>query len=178
MMEKFTGKPLDIITFLMGDNIDKQQLFDISPHVEPKKRSLSANNYFHRLVGLLAKGEDGSFFQKKNELILHYGVQQFERNKNGDLIIEYLPDNDDYKKHEVKHYYPTQYGGEIRGVTVRAFLLLIGTHQYSSAEMAHLIESTRLECLGCGISREEVETFEEKQLMEQLIKRAKEEGKR
>lgn len=177
-MEKYTGKPLDIITFLMGDNIDKQQLFDISPHVEPKKRSLSANNYFHRLVGLLAKGEDGSFFQKKNELILHYGVQKFERNKNGDLIIEYLPDNDDYKKHEIKHYYPTQYGGEIHGVTVRAFLLLIGTHQYSSAEMAHLIESTRLECLGCGISREEVETFEEKQLMEQLIKRAKEEGKR
>ena len=177
-MEKITGKPLDIITFLMGDNIDKQQLFDISPHMEPKKRSLSANNYFHRLVGLLAKGENGSFYQKKNELILHYGVQQFERNKNGDLIIEYLPDNDDYKKHEVKHYYPTQYGGEIRGVTVRAFLLLIGTHQYSSAEMAHLIESTRLECLGCGISREEVETFEEKQLMEQLIKRAKEEGKR
>ena len=41
-----------------------------------------------------------------------------------------------------------------------------------------MIESTRLECLGCGISREEVETFEEKQLMEQLIKRAKEEGKR
>lgn len=174
--EVFTGKPLDIISFLMGDNIDKQQLFDISPHVETKKRSLLANNYFHRLVGLLARGEDGSFFRKKNELILHYGVQEFERTKDGELVIEYLPDNDNYKNHELKHYYPTQYGGEIRGVTVRAFLLLIGTHKYSSADMAHLIECTRNECLGCGIPIEEVETFEEKQLMEQLAKRAKEEG--
>lgn len=174
--EVYTGKPLDIISFLMGDNIDKQQLFDISPHVETKKRSLLANNYFHRLVGLLARGEDGSFFRKKNELILHYGVQEFERTKDGELVIEYLPDNDNYKNHETKHYYPTQYGGEIRGVTVRAFLLLIGTHKYSSADMAHLIECTRNECLGCGIPIEEVETFEEKQLMEQLTKRAKEEG--
>ena len=166
----------DLMLFLMQQPLEKEWLLE--EFKEKKKRSLTANNYFHRLVGLLSKGEDGSFFKKKNELLLHYGVQQFERNKNGELIIEYLPDNDDYKKHEVKHYYPTQYGGEIRGVTVRAFLLLIGTHQYSSAEMAHLIESTRLECLGCGISREEVETFEEKQLMEQLIKRAKEEGKR
>lgn len=170
MAEKFTGKPIDIIAFLMGDNIDKQQLFDLSPHKEANKRSLLANNYFHRLVGLLARGEDGSFFEKKNELILHYGVQEFERTKDGELIIEYLPDDDKYKKHEVKHYYPTQYGGEIRGVTVRAFLLLIGTHKYTSGQMAHLIECTRNECLGCGIPMEEVETFEEKRLMEQLLK--------
>lgn len=167
-----TAKPLELITYLMGDNIDKSMLFDLSPHKEVKKRSLLANNYFHRLVGLLANGEDGSFFEKKNELILHYGVQEFERSKDGELIIEYLPDDDKYKRHEVKHYYPTQYGGEIRGVTVRAFLLLIGTHKYNSTQMAHLIECTRNECLGCGIPREEVETFEERQLMEELMKNA------
>lgn len=169
-METITGKALDIVTYLMA--ADKEKLFDLTEHKEVKKRSLLANNYFHRLVGLLASGEDGSFFQKKNELILHYGVQEFERTKDGELIIEYLPDNDDYKKHEVKHYYPTQYGGEIRGVTVRAFLLLIGTHKYSSGDMAHLIECTRNECLGCGIPREEVETYEEQRLMEELNKRA------
>lgn len=164
----------DLILFLMQQPLEKEWLLE--EFKEKKKRSLTANNYFHRLVGLLAKGEDGSFFRKKNELILHYGVQEFERTKDGELVIEYLSDNDNYKNHEVKHYYPTQYGGEIRGVTVRAFLLLIGTHKYSSADMAHLIECTRNECLGCGIPMEEVETFEEKQLMEQLTKRAKEEG--
>jgi len=173
-MEVFTGKALDIIAYLM--TADKEALFDLSRHKEVKKRSLLANNYFHRLVGLLANGEDGSFFQKKNELILHYGVQEFERNKDGELIIEYLPDNDDYKKHEVKHYYPTQYGGEIRGVTVRAFLLLIGTHKYSSSDMAHLIECTRNECIGCGIPREEVETFDERRLMEELNAQANKSG--
>jgi len=169
-MEQITGKALDIITFLM--DADKETLFDLSAHKEKKGRSLLANNYFHRLVGLLAKGEGVSFFQKKNELILHYGVQEFIRTKGGDLVITYLPDNDDYKKHESKHYYPTQYGGEIRGVTVRAFLELIGTHSYSSGDMAHLIECTRNECIGCGLPREEIETFEEQRLMEELKKRA------
>lgn len=180
MEEKITGNALDIITFLMGDNVDKKAIYDLSPHKEIKKRSLLANNYFHRLVGLLARGENASFYQKKNELILHYGVQEFERNKEGELLIEYLPDNEDYKRHEIKHYYPTPYGGEIKGVMVRAFLLLIGTHRYTNGEMAHLIECTRNECLGCGISREEVETFDEKKIMEELLKNAqreKENGK-
>lgn len=161
-----TGNTQQVLMWLF--DMDKDAVWDIEPHKEHKGRSLTANRYFHRLVGLLAKGEGVSFFRKKNELILHYGVQDFERDKEGKLIIEYLADNDDYKNHETKHYYPTQYGGEIKGVTVRAFLLMIGTHKYTSQEMAHLIEETRNQCLGCGLSREEVETFEERRLMEGL----------
>lgn len=163
-----TGKANDLVLYLM--QADREQLFDLTEHKE--QRSKKANAYFHRLVGLLAKGEKNSFFKKKNELIMHYGVQEFERDSDGNLKIAYLPDNDDYKKHEIYHYYPTPYGGEIRGVVVRAFLLLIGTHKYMSGEMAHLIECTRDECLGSGIPIEEVETLEERKLMEELKKRA------
>lgn len=169
-MEKITGNANDLVLFLM--KADREQLWDLTEHKEG--RSKKANAYFHRLVGLLAKGEKESFFKKKNELILHYGVQEFEREKDGSLKIAYLPDNEDYKKHEVNHYYPTQYGGEIRGVIVRAFLLLIGTHKYTSGEMAHLIECVRNECLGSGIPRAEVETLEEHELMEELKRRAQE----
>ncbi len=163
-----TGTALQIVNFLMEQ--DKKLLWDIKPHKDG--RSLKANAYFHRLVGLLAQGEKAKFHAKKNELILQYGVQEFERDKNGDLIIAYLPDDETYKAHEVNHYYPTPYGGEIQGVKVRAFLLLIGTHKYKSDEMARLIDCTRNECLGCGIPMEEVETFEEKRLMEELRKKA------
>lgn len=167
-MSKLTGKASDLVMFLMG--ADKEKLWDLSEHKE--KRSLSQNSYFHRLVGLLAKGEQTQFFKKKNELILQYGVQEFERNKDGSLIIEYLPDDDSYKNHETKHYYPTQYGGEVKGVVVRAFLLLIGTHKYTASEMVHLIECARNECLGSGISMSEIETLEEKRLMDELRRRA------
>lgn len=168
-----TGKPNDLVMWLM--QADRDKLYDLTEHKE--KRSLSQNAYFHRLVGLLAKGETAKFSRKKNELIMQYGVHEFERDKDGKLIIEYLPDNDDYKDHETKHYYPTQYGGEVKGVIVRAFLLLIGTHQYKAGEMMHLIEATRNECLGSGIPMSEIETLDEKRLMQELRKKADAESK-
>lgn len=167
-MEKITGRANDLVLFLMS--ADKDKLYDLAEHKE--KRSLSQNSYFHRLVGLLAKGEQTQFSIKKNELILQYGVHEFERDKDGKLLIEYLPDNDDYKRHETKHYFPTEYGGEVKGVVLRAFLLLIGTHKYNASEMVHLIECTRNECLGADIPMNEIETFEEKKLMEELRRQA------
>ena len=168
-----TGKPNDLVLYLM--QADRDKLYDLTEHKE--KRSLSQNAYFHRLVGLLAKGETAKFSRKKNELIMQYGVHEFERDNDGKLIIEYLPDNDDYKDHETKHYYPTQYGGEVKGVIVRAFLLLIGTHKYKASEMMHLIEATRNECLGSGIPMSEIETLDEKRLMQELRKKADAEQK-
>ena len=161
------GKASDLMLYLM--QADREKVYELKEYKE--KRTLSQNAYFHRLVGLLSKGEQASFFKKKNELIMQYGVHEFERNKDGSLIIEYLPDNDDYKLHEKKHYFPTPYGGEVQGVTVRAFLLLIGTHTYKAPEMVHLIECTRNECIGCGIPMAEIETLEEKRLMEELRKK-------
>lgn len=162
------GKASELVLFLM--RADREKLFELKEYKE--KRTLLQNAYFHRLVGLLAKGEQAPFSKKKNELIMQYGVHEFERNKDGSLIIEYLPDNDDYKMHETKHYFPTPYGGEVQGVTVRAFLLLIGTHTYKAPEMVHLIECTRNECIGADIPMEEIETPEEKRLMEELRKYA------
>ena len=91
--------------------------------------------------------------------------------------MEYLPDNDDYKHHETKHYYPLEYGGKVqnaqgKGVVVRAFLLLEGTSSYSISDYLHLIECTRNECIGSDIPMEEVETYEEKRLMEMLREKA------
>lgn len=177
-MAQFTGTPFDICKFLMADGIDKDSLWDLEPHKAP--HSNQQRKYFHRLVCLLAKGEREKFFVKKNELIRNYGNGKFIYDKEGKPIVEYLPDNDEYKNHETKHYYPLEYGGKVenaegRGIVVRAFLLLQGTSYYSCQEYLHLIECTRNECIGSDIPMAEVETYEEKRLMDMLRAKADEE---
>ena len=167
-MAEFTGTALEVVTFLM--NANKEQLWDLSFHKEP--HSNQQRKYCHRLVGLLSRGEEKTFNEKKNELIRHYGNGKFIYDKEGKPIVEYLPDDDAYKFSE-KHYYPLDVGGRIengkgRGIIVRAFLLLEGTSRYNILDYIALIEGTRNECVGSGIPWEEVETFEEKRLMDML----------
>lgn len=160
-----TGTAEEIAIFLMRQD-DRTKLYDIVEHREP--RTNRANNYFHRLVTLLAKGEKTRFYAKKNELILQYGNQELVRTEEGNPKCHYLPDNDDWKSDPQYHYKPLPYTDTFGKITVRAFLELKGTHTYNSAEMAHLIECTRDECIGCGISREEVETPDELRLIKEL----------
>ena len=51
---------------------------------------------------------------------------------------------------------------------MRAFLLLEGTSKYNAKEYLDLIQGARNECIGSGLSWDEVETFEEKRLMDML----------
>lgn len=178
MSEVVTGNALDIVTFLMGSEVDKQALYDLSLH--KKDHSNQQRKYFHRLVGLLARGEQTAFYYKKNELIRHYGNGKFIYDKEGKPIVEYLPDNDRYKYHKSKHYYPLDVGGRIeneqgKGIIVRAFLLLEGTSCFNASEYVALIEGTRNECIGSGIPMEEVETWDEMMLMENLRLQAEKE---
>lgn len=165
-----TGTPFALIRFLSREDIDTEKLYDLCPHKEP--RTKKANAYFHRLVGLLAKGEKAKFFQKKNELIMQYGNHELVRDSQGKLIYELLDDDDRWKYDPEKHYYPTDYRDSFCGVKKRAFVMFAGTHTYDSKAMAHLIDCTRNECLGCDIPLQEIETFEEKRLMEELRKKA------
>lgn len=179
-MAEFTGKALEIVTFLMGDGIDKQALWDISLHKDP--HSNQQRKYFHRLVSLLARGDEKTFNEKKNELIRHYGNGKFIYDKEGKPIVEYLPDDGRFKYSE-KHYYPLDYGGRVegkngKGIIVRAFLLLEGTSRYNVQEYIDLITGTRNEAIGCGLSWEEVETYEEKRLMDMLRLKANEQGEK
>lgn len=138
-----------------------------------ESRSGKANRYFHRLVGLLAKGQKANFYEIKNECIRNYGNHEFERDKEGKIKYAILPDDDKWKSDPTYHYVPSKYTDTFHGKTYRAFCLLKGTSTYNSAEMAALIDCVQEECLGCGIPQEEVETFEERQLYLELLKNAK-----
>lgn len=170
-MSTFTGNREAVLLYILGQQ-DAEMLWDIEPHKEP--RSKKANAYFHRLVGLLAKGEKAKFYQKKNELIMQYGNHEFLRDKDGKPKYVLLKDDDEYKADPINHYYPTQYVDEFRGIKMRAFVMFQGTHEYDSKSMAHLIECTRNECIGCDIPMSEIETPEERAIFADLKRKAAE----
>ena len=176
MSEVYTGNATTLISVLARAlEVKPDAEWELKEYSSP--RSNRANNYFHRLVGLLAKGEKSAFFEKKNELIMQYGNQEIERDVNGIPVVVYLPDNKEYKRDPIEHYKPTKYTCLFKpegkkGIELRAFLKYKGTHTYNARDMAHLIDCTRNECLGCDIPIEQVETFTEKALMQELRKRA------
>ena len=171
MNGKFTGTKEAIVIFIMRQT-DTEALWDIEPHKEP--RSNKANAYFHRLVGLLSNGEKAKFFAKKNELILQYGNHELIRDDKGIPKYELLNDDDAWKSDPEKHYYPSTYCDDFCGVKKRAFVMFKGTHTYNASEMAHLIDCTRNECLGCDIPLQMIETPSEKAMMDELRKKAAE----
>ena len=93
----------------------------------------------------------------------------------GKEVYEILPDDDKWKRSATEHYCPTEYVDTFRGVRMRAFVKLTGSHTYTTKEMAQLIEGARNECYGSGIPWEEIETPEEKRLFRGLQIKAKQE---
>lgn len=167
-----TGTATQLITWLLRvvkDDPDK--MFDLDVH--RSKRSLQANAYFHRLVGLLAHGNGDRFYEVKNDMILQYGTHELIRDREGKPIYEILPDDGKWKRNMTEHYIPTSYTDEFRGVKMRAFCKVKGTHTYNSKQMYELIQGVRNECIGCDIPMDEIETFEERRLFNGLQNRSK-----
>ena len=166
-----TGTASQLITRLLPIvQSQPDKLWELKEHHE--KRSLQANAYFHRLVGLLARGNGDRFYEIKNEMILQYGNHELIR-KDGKAIYEILPDDDRWKRSMTEHYIPTEFTDEFRGVRMRAFCKVTGSHTYNAKDMAQLIDGVRNECAGCGIPWEEIETFEERRLFDGLQNKAK-----
>lgn len=158
-----TGTASQIITRLLRYvHEDPEKLFDLSEH--KNKRSLQANAYFHRLIGLLANSNGDRFYEIKNEMITQYGNHELIRDEAGKPVYEILPDDDRWKRNIMEHYLPTEYTDDFRGLRMRAFLKLKGTHTYNTKEMYNLIQGVRNECIGCDIPMDEIETYEERRL--------------
>ena len=164
----FVGTPKQLLGIIWDLVPDKK--YTISEY--KSARTSKENRYFHRLVGLLADGEQMPFAEKKNELIRSYGNHELVRDEEGKPVYKILPDDDEWKKDEIYHYFPTEYTDDFRGIQMRAFVLLKGTSTYNTSEMAHLIQCTRNECIGCGISQEEIETPDEKAMFMRLERKA------
>ncbi len=119
---------------------DALLVFKISKYNE--KRSLNANNYFHKLCSLLADKLGISMAECKNNLITSYGQ------------IWYLDDNDEpwiYKTNAPPEFIREQEEIHLKLVKIDTdnvyfYRVYRGSHTYDTAEMAKLIDGTIKEC--------------------------------
>lgn len=159
-----TGKAIDIVTYLMGDDIDKNATWDLTIHQEKKKRSLDSNAYFHKLVHMLAQAQDPpiSLAKCKNLMLERYGQPDYI-NDNQVVIKSNLPP-ETMEELEYIHAICVKVAEE-KGNKVYFYRIYRGSHTYSTSEMSKLIKGTVFEAQQMGI---ETATPEELQHMQDL----------
>lgn len=141
MADKITGKALDIVTFLMGDGIDKNVLWELTQHRE--KRSLDSNAYFHVLCDKLRQKLNISMARCKNQLIADYG--QIFYIDDSPMIYKTNAPEDYMLELETIHTKCVKVTEE-NGKPVYFYRVYRGSSTYNTAEMSQLIKGTIQEC--------------------------------
>ena len=121
-----------------------------------RRRSLSANAYFHVLVGKIADKMRISKAMSKNLMLGKYGQRWIDDNKP--VIISVLSKVDMYEREDI-HCVPVGYA-TLQGKEFTHWAVVRPSHEYDGAEMAALIDGTVQEAKELGIetlSPEELE---------------------
>lgn len=167
MMEKITGTALDIVAFLMGDNADKKALYDLSLHEEKKKRSLSQNSYYWKLLEQIAVKSHVSKAEIHNTNLRHLGLVLRIEDKPVYIL---LPDTEKAEKEALNaityHLAPrseTKLGTD--GKMYRWYVMLRGSSDMSVSEMSALVDFAVQDAKNLGI---EVLTTNELEHIRQL----------
>ena len=165
MMDKITGKPMDIITFLLAQD-DKNAVYDLTPHKDVKPRSLSANNYFYALSSKIAEKLKISLNEVHNLMLSRYGYPEYMDNK---IVYFILPDKVDVNKLEGVHLKATSKTQVLdNGDLNRVYIVMRGSHTYNSIEMGRLIDGVISEAADLGIST--ITVTEKDKMLEQWSK--------
>ena len=117
-----------------------------------QQRSLTANAYYWVLVGKISEIAKMSNAAVHNLLLRRYGVPE---TIDGELITTFIPDTDEASKDvlekEIYHLKPTSYTKQGKNGTFRAYVLLKGSSDFDTKEMATLIDGTVQEAKDLGI---------------------------
>lgn len=129
------------------------EIIDLTVERFAKKRTLTANAYYWVLNGKLAKAIGVSKSRMHNILLRRYGVPEVV---NEDLVYAMIPDTEDAENQilesETYHLKPTSNIKEGKdGIDRRGYILLKGSSQMDTNEMAALIDGTVDECHQVGI---------------------------
>ena len=154
------GKPL--ISFEVNEgqpalkvaqNLKECPKINIKLTEHKKGRSLNANAYYWSLLDKLAKALKISSSYCHNVMLRRYGTLAL---MDDTPIYAVIPDTDEAQKKadesETFHIKPTS---NVRpgndGKMYRTYMVLKGSHEYDTAEMASLISGLRDECINVGI---------------------------
>lgn len=153
------GKPL--ITFMVNEYRDcmktAQELtgqpVTLKVTKRKKDRSLNANAYYWQLLGKLASVQKISNNYCHNVMLRRYGVLEEIDGKPWYVVI---PDTeeaektaDEADKYHIKPTSNVREGSD--GIMYRTYLMLKGSHEYSTAEFSRLVSGLVDECKQCGI---------------------------
>lgn len=139
----------DIIVTIVTSSCEFQGNEIVEVKKQTKKRSLSANAYFHVLSDKIADATPCSKAYAKNSLLGSYG--QRERDENGNVVtLAVREDTVDLMEREDLH---TVLVGRdlIKGEWFDMYEVVRGSHTYDSKEMSILIEGTVQEAKNMGI---------------------------
>ena len=121
-----------------------------------KKRSLNANAYFHVLVGKIADKMAISKPKAKNILLGRYGQRWID--DDAPLVISVISKVDMEEREDI-HCIPVGHA-TLQGKDFTHWAVVRPSHEYTTEEMAHLIDGSVQEAKELGIetlSRQELE---------------------
>lgn len=146
-MTTISGTPsalmIKVIKALQG--LSPEKIYDCGLKVHNEKRSLNANAYYWKLLGEFAAYEKVSRIRLHNQMLRNYG-QDFEI--EGKVAYVTLPDNDHWQDMEEFHVRPLSQVFTKGDTVYRTFILLRGSHEYNTAEMARLVDGLIQEIKG------------------------------
>ena len=131
------------------NGLAKLDALDITAKQHRKKRSLTANAYFHVLVGKIADTLSISKTRCKNILIGRYGQQDFLE-EGSPVILKTNIGVDKMLEQEFLHCAPCGCKSE-NGTEVVFYKVFRGSHTYDTKEMSVLIDGTVQEAKDLGI---------------------------
>lgn len=144
-----TGTAEKIITFLLAKT-GSGLLFDLTEH--KAKRTLTQNAYYWVLLEKVAEAVRISKPELHNLLLRQYGVLQ---RIDGKAIAAFIADTESAENEALRaetfHLRPTSVTKEGAQGTMRQYVLLKGSHDMTTTEMAALLDGLILEAKQLGI---------------------------
>ena len=151
MNEIISGDALTIVSFLMGENVDKKAIWDLSPHKE--KRRLSQNGLYWVILEKIAIQTKTPKAVIHNTNLRHLGL--VERIDDRPVYV-LLPDTEETEKRTLNattyHLAPrrdTKQGTD--GVTYRYYVMLRGSSDFNVQEMSALVDLCLQDAHALGI---------------------------
>lgn len=135
------------------DQQDREKEYELCIKVYRRRRSKSANAYFHVLVGKIAEKLGTSKAEVKNRMIALYGQPVLI---DGALDFIIAREDKPVEKFEELHLKSTSQTRELNGILYRVYINMRGSHEYDTKEMAILIDGTISEAAEAGLTAAEI----------------------
>lgn len=166
-----TGTAKDLVFMLA--RIEDEKIYDVVPHRQ--KRSLNQNAYYWQLLSKVADKLRISKSKLHNDMLRHFG-QRME--VDGKPVVVYLPDTEEAEntamESDTVHLKQTSSTLEgNNGNTYRAYVMMRGSHDYISSEMAVLVSGIVQEAKQLGIETLTPMELEQMRMYEQQLEERK-----